>query len=172
MTKYAITLLTLCSLAVSASAAKIIEKLEYAPEVAVVHMGAKPAGMDESRWPNVKFYYVPGVVIEEIPKTVPTDYKMTGTPEILVNWYNKAKEAVGSFKGGGSYMANRGILFDKKGVAAFDGSLGRVEMIADEICRKTHEPLKDALKTLVKKGKDAKDDDREFKPVDKEGCWA
>ncbi|OGS60075.1 MAG: hypothetical protein A3J79_04670 [Elusimicrobia bacterium RIFOXYB2_FULL_62_6] len=169
MTKYAITLAALCALAGSAAAEKILEKFEYPPEIAVVHMGAKPAALDESRWPDVKFYYIPGLVLEEIPKTLPQDYKLTGTPEIFVNWYNQAKEALGSFKGGGARMTNRAILFDKLGVAAFDGNLGRADTLVDMISRKTKDPLKDVLKTLIKKGKNAKADKREFKPVDKEG---
>ncbi|MFA5162672.1 MAG: hypothetical protein WC421_10550 [Elusimicrobiales bacterium] len=158
MKKYATTLLALCTLASLAAAERIIDKAEYPPEVVVVHLGPKPAALDEGRYPDVKFYYVPAVAIEKVPKTVPPDYKMTGAPEALVTWYNA-----------GEQMANRGMLFDKKGIAAFDGYIDRQEIIVETISRKTKDPLKDALKDLVKKGKDAESDDRAFEPDSRKG---
>jgi len=158
MTKYIMALLTLLALANNSAAEKIVDKVEYPPEIVVVHMGPKPAALDESRYPDLKFYYVNTVAVEKVPKTVPPDYKMTGTPENLVTWYNA-----------GQQMASRGFLFDKKGVAAFDGYLDRQEIIIDVISRKTKDPLKDALKDLVKKGKEAQADDRAFETDDKKG---
>jgi len=87
MKNHAVTLLALCALANSAAAEKGIDKVEYPPEVVIVQMGPKPAALDESRYPDLKFYYVPTVAIEKVPKTVPPDYTMTGTPEALVKWY-------------------------------------------------------------------------------------
>lgn len=161
MKKSLLSLLAVCALAGTAVAENIYEP-GYEPAVAVVHFGPKPAALDEARWPDIKFYYVPGVTLEEIPKTLPPEFKMTGTPEALVKWYNTGAEE-------NCRLINRAFLFDKKGVAAFDGRLGRLEDLNKEISRKTKDPLKDVLKDLVKKGKEAKADDREFKADDKKG---
>ncbi len=161
MKKYLLALLAVSCFAGAAAAEKMFEPGSE-PGVAVVHFGPKPAGLDEARWPDIKFYYVPGVAVEQVPKTVPPDYKMTGAPETLVKWYNTGAEE-------NCRVTNRAFLFDKNGVAAFDGLLGRQEDLTQEMSRKTKDPLKDALKNLVKKGKEAKADDREFKADDKKG---
>ncbi|MFH1387211.1 MAG: hypothetical protein ABIH50_06065 [bacterium] len=79
--------------------------MPFAPERTIgLHIGPKNPTFDESKYPDIDFYYTPQIKWKQM--------KATGSPEVLANWIQK--------KG---LTMNELILFDKKGIVDFTGFL-------------------------------------------------
>ena len=123
---------------------------KYAPDVVLIGIGEKNATFNESRYPDLKFYYTPELTIKT-PGNRMNNAVVEGEPEFIQTiWNNK------NFKNG--FM-----LFDKNGVCAAMGyDIMRQKDIGARGCA-DKKSLNDHLKTYVKKGKTMKKSTKEMK---------
>lgn len=152
---FLITVLTLGSFTVFAQVSKL------APNVVVIGVGEKNPTLDESTYPNLKFYYTPGLISNaddnattkvHISITNGPQEKFSGKPEFLATLWND-KNLKESF-----------MLFDKNGVCVTQGYrlLSQGGDIGAKMCI-DKDPLRNHLKTYVKKGKEGKESSKEMK---------
>jgi len=126
---------------------------KYAPEVVLIGVGEKNPTFDETRYPDLKFYYTPKLISEVSSKifTKNSGIILSGTPEFVKTiWNNK------NFKNG--FM-----LFDKNGVCVSMGyDIMRQNDIGSRLCADKSK-LSDNLRNYVKKGKTGKMSKKEMK---------
>ena len=150
MNKKSLTLLVL--MLITAMTFGQIHKM--APKVVMIGIGEKNLTLDESRYPNLKFYYTPGLVSQaKAGKAVKTLAALSGSaketyagePEFVAEMWNE-KDLEGAF-----------MLFDKNGLCVTQGYkiLQQGGDIGGRLCA-DRDPLKDHLKKYVKKEKTGK----------------
>lgn len=152
---FLIAILTLGSFSVFAQISKL------APKVVVLGIGEKNPTLDETQYPNLKFYYTPDLKSKaEVGATKKALISMsdgaketfTGKPEFLAKLWN------------GKNMKEAFMLFDKNGVCVTQGYhiLQQNDDIGARLCV-DKKPLKNSLKTYVKKRKEGKASKKEMK---------
>ncbi|MCD4834643.1 MAG: hypothetical protein K8R31_12655 [Bacteroidales bacterium] len=134
-----IAILTLGSSTLFAQISKL------APKVVVIGIGEKNSTLDESQYPNLKFYYTPELIniAEET---------FSGKPEFLVTLGNDKN------------LKETFMLFDKNGVCVTQGYrlLSQNNDIGAKLCV-DKDNLQNHLKTYVKKEKEGKASSKEMK---------
>lgn len=133
---------------------------KMAPRVVVIGIGEKNQSVDESRFPNLNFYYSPNLKaqssgseasnsLKTLSKTVKVNY--SGDPEFLETIWND-KEINEGF-----------MLFDKNGVCFTQGyDINRQGDMAARLCI-NKKSLLENIKDCVKKEKEAKSSKKEMK---------
>lgn len=150
-----IAVLTLGSFTVFAQISKL------APKVVVLGIGEKNSTLDESQYPNLKFYYTPELIsnttanaTSKAALSMADDAKETfsGKPEFLATLWNDKN------------MKEAFMLFDKNGVCVTQGYrlLSQRDDIGAKLCV-DKENLQNHLKTYVKKEKEGKESSKEMK---------
>lgn len=125
-----------------------------APKVVMLGIGEKNPTLDESKYPNLEFYYTPGLNSQaKGGKAVKAFGAMSGgaketyagKPEFVAEMWNE-KDMDGSF-----------MLFDKNGLCVTQGYniLQQDSDIGERLCADKN-PLRDHLKKYVKKEKTGK----------------
>lgn len=118
---------------------------KYAPEVVLIGVGEKNATFDETKYPNLKFYYTPELSSEDSGKN------FSGTPEFVKTIWNNKNFNYGF------------MLFDKNGVCVTMGyDIMRQKDIGARLCVDKSK-LSNHLKKYVKKGKTGKVSKKEMK---------
>lgn len=127
----------------------VFAAMPYAPkEVIAVHLGPKNATFDESKFPDIRFYYTPDLVF--------TQERSSGKPALLVSWLNK--------KG---LRADEAIVLDKDGNVAFKNVLLSFKKIEDAIGQGDLDTMGNVLKRVVEENKSAPYvSDKPFDPSD------
>ena len=145
------TKITLITLALIFSANFLIAQIhKYAPEVYLVGVGEKNATLDESKFPNLKFFYTPEL-IADAEVSGQEKVNVSGEPEFLKNLWND-KNMKGAF-----------MLFDKNGVCVAQGyDIMRQNDIGGRLCA-DQKSLNDHLISYVKKEKTGKESSKEMK---------
>ena len=135
---FLIAVLSLASFTVFAQISKL------APKVVVLGVGEKNPTLDESQYPNIKFYYTP-----ELKDNAET---FSGKPEFLATLWNDKN------------LKETFMLFDKNGVCVTQGYrlLSQNSDIGAKLCV-DKEALQNHLKSYVKKGKEGKESTKEMK---------
>ena len=150
-----IAFLTLGSFSVFAQISKM------APKVVIIGIGEKNPTFDESRYPDLEFYYTPELESNGTASaTAKSAFAMSGVaketfsgePEFLATIWNE-KDLKEAF-----------MLFDKNGVCVTQGyDLGRQGGdIGNRLCV-DKDKLENHLKDYVKKGKEGKESKKEMK---------
>ena len=120
--------------------------MPYAPKnVIAINLGAKNPTFDESKFPDVKFFYTPSIKWDT--------NKTTGKPVFLADWLNK--------KG---MRPDQAVLLDKNGFGAFECFLMTATKIEDNKILGDIENMGEALKAVIEKGRTSVD--RTNKPMD------
>ena len=152
---FLIAILTLGSFTVFAQIGKL------APKVVVLGIGEKNPTINESQYPNLKFYYTPELISNtsadattKAALSMSDDAKETfsGEPEFVATLWNDKN------------MKEAFMLFDKNGVCVTQGYrlLSQKSDIGAKLCV-DKEALQNHLKTYVKKGKEGKVSKKEMK---------
>ena len=140
---FLLAILTIGSFTVFAQISKI------APKVVVLGIGEKNPTLDESQYPNIKFYYT-----SELKSTSTADDKemFSGKPEFLATLWNDKN------------LKETFMLFDKNGVCVTQGYrlLSQNNDIGAKLCV-DKDNLQNHLKSYVKKGKEGKESTKEMK---------
>ncbi|MDD4179561.1 MAG: hypothetical protein PHH14_05880 [Candidatus Margulisbacteria bacterium] len=112
--------------------------MPFAPERTIgLHLGAKNQTFDESKYPDIDFYY--------LPKVKWSYNKASGTPEVVVSWLEK--------KG---LSLNEMVLLDKNGIVDFTGFLAPGKKVTEVHDLGFLYTLEERLKRLVEEGREAK----------------
>ena len=120
--------------------------MPYAPKnVIAINLGPKNPTFDESKFPDIKFFYTPALKWDT--------NKTTGKPLFLADWLNK--------KG---MRPDQAVLLDKNGFGAFECFLMTDTKIEDNKILGDIENMGEALKAVVEKGRTSVD--RTGKPMD------
>lgn len=149
---------------IAAHPATAQKKEKYAPDNTVILvLGQKPADLDESQFPNLAFYYLPGIHFTTEKTDVyvgigkkKENRRCEGTPEFIAHL------------GTASHLADnqyiRGILLDQNGTVAFSGNFKPAhphnmdETMFSRPGSNKKKPFTDDLKNIVEKQKTAKVD--------------
>ena len=134
----------------------------YDVNVVMIGIGAKNPTFDESKFPDLKFFYTPGLVSQA---KVGDDAKSVvsllggssreifkGKPEILEKWFDDRD------------LRGYAIVFDKNGVGAWQGKLNlEDDLIEDSEGEGEEETLEDTFVYLIEDGEVMElDKDKEF----------
>ena len=143
MKKYVwLTVLVLIAVICSAS----FSAMPYAPKhVIAINLGPKNPTLDESKFPDIKFFYTPNIKWDT--------NKTTGKPAFLAEWLNK-----------NGMRPDQAVLLDKNGFGAFECFLMTNTKIEDNKILGDIENMGEALKAVVEKGRTS--DDRTGKKMD------
>lgn len=120
---------------------------KYNLKVVAVGIGDKNPTFNESNFPNIEFYYTPGLVskaeVDETGKAVVAllgDVAreiFEGTPEILAKWWDDKD------------LRSYAILFDRNGVGTWQGRLSREVILDNKGKGVSEDNLEDAVEKLV-----------------------
>ncbi len=123
--------------------------MPFAPKnIIAIHIGPKNATFDETKFPDIQFFYTPGLKW--------TLDKTTGKPALLANWLNA--------KG---LRTDEMIVLDKSGVIAFKNVLLTTKRVEDGIGQGDLDSLGNVLRNVVEKNKLAPHvSDKPFDPAD------
>jgi len=120
---------------------------KYDLKVVAVGIGEKNQTFNESNFPNIEFYYTPGLLskaeLDETGKSVVALLGdgareiFEGTPELLAKWWDDRD------------LRSYAILFDRNGVGAWQGKLRREEIFDNKGKGADEDNLEDAVTTLI-----------------------
>lgn len=134
----------------------------YDVNVIMIGIGAKNPTFDESKFPDLKFYYTPGLVsqaeVDNNGKALvsllggSTREIFKGEPEILAKWFDEMD------------LRGYAIVFDKNGVGTWQGKLNlEDDLIEDSEGEGEEETLEDTFEYLLEDGEIMEaDEDKEF----------
>ncbi len=141
---------------------EILSQTTYDMNVIMIGIGGKNPTFDESKFPNLQFYYTPEMISQaevgdEAKAAVAllggsTREVFAGKPEILEEWYDELD------------LRNYALLFDKNGVGTWQGKLDLEDhMIEDSEGQGEEESLEDTFEFLFDDGEEMEfDDGKEF----------
>lgn len=123
---------------------------QYDIKVVAVGIGEKNPTFSESNFPNIEFYYTPGLVskaeVDETGKAVVAllgdgaREVFEGKPEVLAKWWDDRD------------LRSYAILFDKNGVGTWQGMLRREEIMDNNGKGANEENLENAVQALLEDG--------------------
>lgn len=120
---------------------------KYDIKVVAVGIGEKNPTFNENNFPNIEFYYTPGLAskaeIDETGKAVVAllgdgaREVFEGTPELLAKWWDDRD------------LRSYAVLFDKNGIGTWQGVLRRQEIFDNKGKGVNEENLEDAIQKLI-----------------------
>ena len=136
---------------------------KYDINVIMIGIGAKNPTFDESKFPNLKFYYTPGLVSKaELDETAKGALSLfagetarevfEGKPDILAKWWDEMD------------LRNYALIFDKNGVGTWQGKLNiEDDLVEDSEGEGEESSLEDTFEFLIEDGNTVDfDEDKEF----------
>lgn len=138
---------------------------KYDIKVIAVGIGEKNPSFDESKFPNIEFYYTPELIskaeVDETGKAVVALLGdgareiFEGKPDILAKWWDDKD------------LRSYAVLFDKNGTGTWQGKLRREEILDNSGEGAEESVLDDALEVLIEDEEVTDfDEDKEFDYTD------
>jgi hypothetical protein len=129
----------------------VFSEMKYKPNVVVIFMGEKNPSFDESKYPDLKFYYTPDITLKS---SSADDYKYGGSPQELVKldvdrgtyFFDKDAVFIGNLYGVSADGIEKNSVFvtHKRKTVVTDGNYYELITVGD------------LAKNYIKKGKSTK----------------